>query len=319
MELKDVHNSIWVERYRPQHIHDIILPERIKSIFVNLLAKKEIPNLLLTGGAGCGKTTIAKVFAEEIGANTLFINASFERGIDTLRNRVEDFVSTCSLNSDVPKVVIFDEIDHMSTNAVMALRGFIEIFSSNARFFLTCNNANRLIDPMHSRMQTIVFNWSNEEKKLLMKEFGRRLLFILDREHIKIDGEAGKKALSEFVKKLFPDMRKIIGEIQLFSNIDGMINEGLLYMLDEKQFEDLYKVMKEKNYTKCREWVTNHISSNSDPFYQQIFKDLDKIFVDESIPEAVTILDEHQCREGFLKDLTVMSCLTFLMTQCKFR
>jgi DNA polymerase III delta prime subunit len=320
MQISQIQNSLWVEKYRPQKVQDVILPEKIKSAFTNLLLKKEIPNLLLTGSAGTGKTTIAKAFANEVGANVLFINASKERGIDVLRTQVENFVSTCSLDSTVPKVVIFDEIDNMSQTAILALRGFIENFSSNARFFLTCNYASKIADPIRSRMQTIEFDWSQEEKKALIKEFGKRLLYILEQEKVKIE-EGGKKALSDFVKRLFPDMRKILGSIQLFSQIDGTINEGILYILDERKFEELYRNMKEKNFSKCREWVANNISNQTDLFYEQLFKDLDIVFVQKAIPEAITILHEHLFKNAFVfdKQLNVMSCLVYLMAQTEFK
>jgi DNA polymerase III delta prime subunit len=320
MELKEIRNSLWVEKYRPIKVRDIILPDKIKQIFINLLVKKEIPNLLLTGTAGTGKTTLAKAFAQEMNANVLFVNASKERGIDVLRNQIENFASTVSIDSDVPKIIILDEIDNMSNTAIMALRGFIETFSSNARFFLTCNYAGKIPEPIRSRMQVIEFEWNTEERKSLMKDFGKRVLFILENEKIKLE-ETGKTALSVFIKRLFPDMRKIIGSLQLFSQIDGTINEGILYILNEKQFEELYKDMKEKNFTKCREWVANHISTHADLFYQQIMKDLDTVFIPKSIPEAITILHDHVYKSSFVfdKQLNVMSCLTYLMAQCELK
>jgi len=320
MELNDIRMSLWVEKYRPLFLKDIILPEKTKAIFINLLAKKEVPNLLLYGSTGNGKTTVAKVFSQEIKANNLFINASIETGIDVLRNKVENFASTVSLNSDVQKIIILDEIENFSIAAITALRGFIETFSSNARFIITTNNINKIPDPIQSRMQTIEFEWDQEEKKKMMKDFFNKVLFILKSENISIN-DAGKRALAEFIKKLFPNMRKIIGEVQLFSRIDGTINEGLLYMLDEKKYEDLYKNMKDKSFPKMREWIANNMPGSANLFYDQLLNDLDTVFVPKSVPEAILIIDDYITKDAnhWNKSIHATACILMLSANCEFK
>lgn len=306
---------LWVEKYRPQKIDECILPKDLKETFKQFIASGELPNFLFSGGAGIGKTTVAKALCNEIGAEFLFINGSEESGIDTLRYKIRGFASTISL-TDSKKVVIIDEADYLNANSTQpALRGFIEEFSSNCRFIFTCNFKNKIIEPLHSRCAVIDFNIENSEKPALAAEFFKRATSILKQEGIEFD----QKVVVELVTKYFPDFRRILNELQRYS-VSGKIDSGILVNLTEESFKELIKALKEKNFTEVRKWVAKHGDESINTFKH--LYDTASINVEQSsIPQLVLILADYQYKAAFVADseLNLMAALTEVMAQCKFK
>lgn len=315
-----VKNSLWVEKYRPTKIEDVIIPNRMKETFKRLIERKEVPILLFHGSPGNGKTTLARVFAEEIGASYIFINASDERGIGTIKDRVAGFAATQSIIKNVKKIVILDEMDNMTPDAMLMLRGFIEKYSVNCRFIFTANYRNKFPHAILSRSQEYEFLWNKEENKDLKKQLFKRILFILKNENIEID-KSGKKALVELIKKYFPDMRKILNEISKYADLNEKIDEGLLFTIDETKYDDLIQQVKNKHFSNVRKFVQELSKGNNATIYRLFFDNLESIFVDSTIPEAVLILSEYAKWDNMVvdKELHLMGCLTSLMGSCSFR
>ena len=306
---------LYVEKYRPQTIDECVLPQNLKDTFNEYVKTGDIPNFLFTGGAGVGKTTVAKALCNEIGAEYLFINASEESGIDTLRTKIRSFASTVSLTGD-KKVVILDEADYLNPNSTQpALRGFIEEFSNNCRFILTCNFKNRIIQPLHSRTAVIDFKIEAQDKPQIAADFFKRVLSILDNEEITYD----KKVVAELVSRHFPDFRRVLNELQRYS-ASGTIDSGILVNMSEESYRVLVKAMKDKNFTEVRKWV----SSNTDVETQVIFKyffDKASTFMEaSSLPQLILILADYQYKAAFVSDaeLNLMAALTEVMASCKF-
>ena len=310
--------KVWVEKYRPVNIADTILPERLKILFNKLVSEKNIPNMLFIGSAGTGKTTIAKALANELKADYLLINASEERGIDVLRSKVKDFCVTMSSVTRVPKLIILDEADNMASGTLLALRGFIEQYSSNARFIFTANYKNKFPEPIQSRLQCIDFSWTKDERNQLMKDFFKRLLNILETEKAQVTPD-GKKSLAEFIKCLFPDMRKIINEIQKYILSYAEIDIGILSLVDDSKYLEFYKYLKEKSFTKCREWIALNVGEDVESFYMKLYTDLEKVFVNESIPEVILHINDAQNSFGFSKEIICVTLMIKILTTCDFK
>lgn len=307
---------LWVEKYRPQTIDECILPDSMKKTFREFINSGELPNFLFCGGAGVGKTTVAKALCNEIGAEYLFINGSEESGIDVLRNKIKNFASSVSL-TDAKKVVILDEADYLNANSTQpALRGFIEEFSNNCRFIFTCNFKNRIIEPLHSRCAVVEFKIENSEKPKIAAGFYRRVLDILSQENIEADG----KVIAEIITKYFPDYRRVLNELQRYS-VSGTIDAGILVNLGDESYVELVKNLKVKNFTEVRKWV----GKNSDIESTELFRKLYDKAVDYlelgSIPQLVLILADYQYKAAFVADreINTMAALTEIMGQLKFK
>ena len=307
---------LWCEKYRPQTINQCILPDSMKNTFKEFIQSGELPNFLFCGGAGVGKTTVAKALCNEIGAEYLFINGSEESGIDVLRSKIKNFASSVSL-TDAKKVVILDEADYLNANSTQpALRGFIEEFSNNCRFIFTCNFKNRIIEPLHSRCAVVEFKIENSEKPKIAAAFYRRVLDILSFEKVEADG----KVVVELITKYFPDYRRILNELQRYS-VSGSIDSGILVNLGDESYVELVKNLKSKNFTEVRKWV----GKNSDIESTELFRKLYDKAVDYlelgSIPQLVLILADYQYKAAFVADreINTMAALTEIMSQLKFK
>ena len=307
---------LWVERYRPTTIDECVLPEGMKNTFKEFIASGELPNFLFCGGAGVGKTTVAKALCNEIGAEFLFINGSEESGIDVLRNKIKSFASSVSL-TDAKKVVILDEADYLNPNSTQpALRGFIEEFSNNCRFIFTCNFKNRIIEPLHSRCAVIEFKIDNKEKPAIMGAFYKRVINILKTENITFE----QKVIVELVSKYFPDYRRILNELQRYS-VSGTIDAGLLVNIGDESYHELVKFMKAKNFTEVRKWVGKNSDVESTELFRKFYDKAIDIVEQGSIPQLVLVLAEYQYKAAFVADreINTMAALTEIMAQIKFK
>ena len=308
---------LYVEKYRPQNIEDTILPQQYKDQFKEFVKQGEIPNLLLSGSAGCGKTTIAKALCNELGADFIVINGSDEgRLIDTLRTKIKNFASTMSLQGG-PKVVILDEADYISADSVQpALRGFIEEFSSNCRFIFTCNYKNRIIPALHSRTTVIDFKISPAEKPKLAQQFMKRVKTILDTEGVTYDD----KVIAELIMRFFPDFRRILNELQRYG-VSGTIDSGLLSSLSEEKFTPLINMLQEKNWGAMRKWVGQNSDQDFTSLYRKVFNALEVRLEPQSIPAAVLVIADYQYKSAFAMDseINFTACLTEIMSECKFK
>jgi len=306
---------LWVERYRPTTVNDCILPERLKQPFQEYVNRKEIPNLMLTGSAGVGKTTIALAMCEEIGVNYLFINSSEERGIDTLRTKIIGYASTVSLTGG-KKVIILDEADHLTPDAQAGLRGVIEEFADNCTFIFTCNFKSRLIDALHSRCTVLEFSLKNDEKKEMATQLFKRLQSILKEEKITYD----KASLAKIVEKYFPDYRRTINELQRFS-VSGTIDASTVAQLsDVKKLAELVSSLKDKNFNEMRKWVTTNSDIDASSIFRKIYDSLAEYIKPQSIPQAVVIISKYQYQSAFVADqeINLVAMLTEMMVDCEY-
>lgn len=309
-------NFIWCERYRPATISDCILPATVKEQFKSFIQQGEIPHIMLYGPPGTGKTSAARALCNELGVEVMFINASLENGIDTLRNKITQFASTISLTS-AKKVVILDEADYTNPQSFQpALRGFIEDFSNNCRFIFTCNFKNRIIEPLHSRCTGIDFKIDNLDKPKLMAQFFKRVCGILKTENIQFE----QQVIAELVAKFFPDYRRTLNELQRYS-VSGRIDIGALVNLDDEAYTQLVKSLKAKNFTEVRKWVGKNSDIETTELFRRLYDKSVDIMESPSIPQLVLILAEYQYRNAFVadKEINIMAALTEIMTQVKFK
>jgi len=307
---------LWTERYRPQNIDECILSPSLKKTFKDIVAQSELPNLLLCGTAGVGKTTVAKALCNEIGAEYLFINGSDEgRSIDVLRTSIKGFASTVSL-TNAKKVVIIDEAEFMNAQTIQpALRAFIEEFSENCRFIFTCNFKNRIIEPLHSRCSVIDFKIDGAEKPKIAASLFSRVTEILKLEQIEFD----PKTVAKLIETHFPDFRRVLNELQRYS-VSGKIDTGVLINLSNESFKELVKNLKEKNFTDVRKWVGKNSDLDSTFLFRNLYDSSMDMLEKQSVPALVLILAEYQYRAAFVADaeINIMACLTEIMSQCKF-
>jgi len=307
---------LYVQKYRPKTVSECILPERLKTVFQEFVNSGNIPNLLLTGTAGVGKTTVAIAMCEELNLDYLFINSSDERGIDTLRNKIKGYASTFSFEGK-RKVIILDEADYITPEAQAALRGAIEEFSNNCTFIFTCNFKARLIEAIHSRCSVIDFTLQTEEKPKMASAFFNRLSEILKLENVAYD----KAALIEIIKKFFPDYRRTMNELQRFSK-NGTIDASVIAQVSlVKSIDDLVKNLKEKNFGEMRKWVVLNSDIDCARLYRKIYDGLYEYMKPESIPQAVVILAKYQYQSAFVADqeINLVACLTEIMVDCEVR
>jgi DNA polymerase III delta prime subunit len=305
---------LWTEKYRPQTVESCILPERLKKPFQEYVNQKTIPNLLLSGGPGVGKTTVAKAMCNEIGCDFLVINGSDESGIDTFRTKIKHYASAMSFDGN-RKVIIIDEADYLNPNSTQpALRNAIEEFAGNCSFIFTCNFKNRIIDPLHSRCAVIDFGMKNGEKEKMASQFFKRTQEILQSEKIEFD----KAVVAELVKKHFPDFRRVVNELQRYSKF-GEINQGILAQITSTKISDIVKHIAAKDFGSIRKWAA---TEDIDPttVFRMIYDNMYDILKPNSIPKAVCILADYQYKNAFVADpeINMVACLTELMVECEF-
>ena len=309
---------LWVEKYRPKTIEDCILPDNIKKTFQGFLSKGEVPNLLLAGPAGCGKTTVAKALCNELGVDYYVINGSDEgRFLDTVRNTAKNFASTVSLSSTAKhKVIIIDEADNTTNDVQLLLRAFTEEFSGNCRFILTCNFKNKIIEPLHSRCACIDFSTNSKDRPKLASQFFNRLGVVLEAESI----EADPKVLAELINKHFPDWRRVLNECQRYSS-SGQIDAGILATFSDVKVNDLVKKLKDKDFPEVRKWVVNNLDNDTSVLLRRIYDACYDSLVPNTIPSAVLILAKYQYQMAFVADqeINMIACLTEIMCECEFK
>jgi len=309
---------LWVEKYRPKTIEECILPKETKKTFLDFLDKGEIPNMLLAGPAGCGKTTVAKALCNQLGVDVYVINGSDEgRFLDTVRNNAKNFASTVSLSSESKhKVIIIDEADNTTPDVQLLLRASIEEFSNNCRFIFTCNYKNKIIEPLHSRCAVIEFGIKGKQKQEIATCFFKRLNTILQRERI----EADKKILAELISNHFPDWRRVLNECQRYS-VSGKIDSGILATFSDVSVNDLTKNLKQKNFTEVRKWCVDNLDNDPAVLLRRIYDSLSSSLVSSSIPAAVLIIAKYQYQIAFVADqeINMLACLTEIMVECEFK
>ena len=307
---------LWVERYRPKTIEDCILPETIKTTLRDVVSQNKIPNMMFTGTSGIGKTTAARAICNETQADYLIINGSDEgRMIDTLRIKLTQFCSTISLSGS-RKVVIIDEADYMNADSVQpAMRNFTERFADNCSFIFTCNYKNRIIEPIHSRCAVIDFSLKNGEKQVIAARFMKRVEGILTDESIDYD----KEVIAKLVLKHFPDFRRVLNELQRYST-SGEINSGVLANIKEMNLKELIDSLREKNFSKMRQWVVANVDNDPATVYRKIYDELYNVVDKGSIPQAVLTIAEYQYKSAFVADqeINLVACLVELMAECEF-
>lgn len=305
---------LWTEKYRPKTIAECILPERLKKPFQEYVNSGEIPNLLLSGGAGVGKTTVAKAMCEEVGCDYMIINGSDETGVDNVRYKIKNYASSMSLAGG-RKVIIVDEADYLSPNAQAAFRNVIEEFAGNCSFIFTCNFKNKIIEPLHSRCANVEFTLKNPEKAAMAGAFFKRIQGVLQSEEIKFDD----KVIAELVKKHFPDFRRVINELQRYSKF-GEIDTGILSQIVEVGLNDVIKFLKDKDFGNIRKWVASN-DIDSAALYRKLYDALYDVLAPQSIPQAVIILADYQYKHAFVADaeINTVACLTELMVECEFK
>jgi len=309
---------IWVEKYRPTTIDECILPKSIKKTFQDFVDRGEIPNMLLSGPPGIGKTTVAKALCNQLGADYYVINGSDEgRFLDTVRTNAKNFASTVSLTSESKhKVIIIDEADNTTSDVQLLLRASIEEFSKNCRFIFTCNYKNKIIDPLHSRCSVVDFSVNKKDKPTIAAQFFARLNSILEEEKV----EADKKVLAELINKHFPDWRRVLNECQRYA-VSGKIDSGILAAFSDVAVNDLIKNLKQKNFSEVRKWVVTNMDNDTSVLLRRIYDSLYDSLVNSSIPAAVLIIAKYQFQIAFVADqeINLLAALTEIMVECEFK
>ena len=309
---------LWVEKYRPKKVSDCILPDTTINVFKGFVNQGEIPNLLLSGTAGVGKTTIAKALCEEIGASYIIINGSDEgRFLDTVRNRVRQFATTVSLTSGAAhKVVIIDEADNTTNDVQLLLRANIETFHANCRFIFTCNFKNKIIEPLHSRCAVFDFTFKGRERASLASSFFKKVSKILGGEGVECD----QKVLAEVIQKYFPDFRRTLNELQRYSAC-GKIDTGILSMMSEVNLTGLISALKTKNFADVRKWTVDNLDNDVNIVIRRVYDTLYNALEPMSIPQAILILAKYQYQAAFAVDqeINTLACFTEIMCDCKFK
>lgn len=306
---------LWVEKYRPHRIDDCILPDDMKKTFKEFVAQGQIPNMLLCGGAGMGKTTVARALCEELGCDYIIINGSLDRNIDILRNEIRSFASTVSFAGKT-KIVILDEADYLNPQSTQpALRGFIEEFSKNCRFIFTCNYKNKIIPALHSRTTVVEFKLAKSDRQRLAAAFFNRVTEILQTEKINCPNP---KVQAKLIEKHFPDYRRILNELQRYSS-SGVIDEGILVNLADVNTKDLVDALKEKDFKKMRQWVVNNLDNDPGVIFRKLYDSLTEQV--KTVPQLVLLLADYQYKAAFVADaeINLVACLTEIMAAVEFK
>jgi DNA polymerase III delta prime subunit len=307
---------LWCEKYRPQTISDCILPKSIDSVFSEILSSGQLPNMLFSGTAGVGKTTVAKALCNELGLDYIIINGSEEGNIDTLRGKIKQFASSVSLQGGY-KVVILDEADYLNPQSTQpALRGFIEEFSNNCRFIMTCNFKNRIIEPLHSRCSVYEFAIPNKEKPAIAGAFFKRTIDILNKENITFD----KQVLAQLVERYFPDWRRVLNELQRYS-VSGTIDAGVLVNLGDTNVKSLMDKLKGKDFKGMRQWVVNNIDTEPHTIFRAVYDKMEDHLAPHSIPQVIIILADYQYKNAFVADheMNMVACMTEIMAGAEWK
>ena len=314
MDVKE--QFLWVEKYRPKTIADTILPEELKATFQQFVDQKNIPNLILSGSAGVGKTTVARAMLEELECDYIVINGSMNGNIDTLRNEILNFASSVSLSGG-RKYVILDEADYLNANSTQpALRNFMEEFSRNCGFILTCNFKNRIIEPLHSRCSVIDFKLSKSAGAKLASQFFKRVEKILANENIEFD----RAVVAEVVTKFFPDWRRVLNELQRYAST-GKIDSGILGSIKDLEINSVYKLLKDKDFTSLRKWVAENVDIEQSEVFRRLYESADQYMTTNSIPQLVLILSKYQYQAAFVADpeINIIACFTEILINCEFK
>ena len=307
---------LWVESYRPKRIAECILPEELKTTFQNYVDAKFVPHLLLSGTSGVGKTTVAKAMLDELGCDSIMINGSLNAGIDILRTNILNYASSVSMASLGRKYIIIDEADNLKADIQAALRGFIEEFSNNCGFILTCNTKNKIIPALQSRCAGIDFKIRRDDKAYMAKEFLGRLCVILDAENVTYE----KRVLSELIMKFFPDWRRVIHELQRYS-AGGVIDLGILGKIVDTDIRDLVASLRSKDFVAMRKWVALNASDDIQIIFRRLYDTAYDHMKPESVPNLVMILADYQYKAAFVVDheINMAACMTQIMVDCEFR
>jgi DNA polymerase III delta prime subunit len=310
----DVSNLIWVEKYRPKTLSDCILPIDLTTIFNGMVKEGKMPNMLFYGKAGTGKTTVARALAQDLGMDSMLINCSEDNGIDTLRVKIRQYASTVSLSGN-GKLIILDEFDYATTAVQTGLRGAIEEFANNCRFVLTCNYKTRVIDPLHSRCTGVDFTVPSQEKAQIATAIMKRIEYILEKESISYE----KSVLANLIKKHFPDIRRIINELQKYSS-SGKIDIGILSQGSSESYKELIGYMKNKDFASCRKWIVQNIDLNTADFFKKLYTEMYTSLKPNSVPQAILIIAEYQYKSSFAADqeINTMAMVVQLMMDCEF-
>jgi len=307
---------LWVEKYRPRTIEDCILPDHLKKVFQQFIDQKNIPNLLLTGSAGVGKTTVARAMLEQIGADYIIINGSLNGNIDTLRNEIMQFASSVSFKGG-RKYVILDEADYLNPQSTQpSLRNFMEEFSKNCGFILTCNYKNRIIPPLHSRCSVVEFKIAKKDKPSLASQFMKRMFAILQKENVKYD----KEVVVEIITRYFPDWRRVLNESQRHS-ASGSIDSGIFGGVSSDSYKSLADALKGKNFTAMRKWVGEHSDADTTSLFRQLYDNAAELLVPGSIPNLILTIADYQYKAAFVADqeINIVACMTEIMRDCTFK
>jgi DNA polymerase III delta prime subunit len=305
---------LYVEKYRPQTIEQCVLSSNIKKVFLSLRDKGEIINLLLSGGPGTGKTTVARALCNELDVDYIIINGSESRGIDMVRQQVGSFASTMSTNGKV-KVVILDEADYITPEAQAALRNLIESFSSSCRFILTCNFKHKIIDPLHSRCSVIDFTTAKSELPKLQAEFAKRVLDILRQENVEFNTDS----VLEVIKRHYPDNRRVLNELQRYANISGNIDTGILNVIDSSKVKNLIDFMKKGDFKSCRQWIADN--PDPDVLFNELYQNIVELVQPDTIPNLILIMGEYQHRAAFVasQEINLAAFVVEVMKSVKWK
>lgn len=307
---------LWVEKYRPKTVEDTILPADLKATFQQFVDQKNVPNLILTGGPGVGKTTVAKAMLEELGCTYIVINGSMNGNIDTLRNEIKNFASTVSFSGG-RKYVILDEADYLNPQSTQpALRNFMEEFSANCGFILTCNFINRIIAPLHSRCSVVQFKINASDKPKLAGRFMKRVTGILEKENVEFE----QKVVAELIMKHFPDWRRVLNELQRYA-ATGKIDTGILANISNDNFKSLVDKLKTKDFTGMRKWVAENLDNEPSALFKKIFDNTNEYLKPDSVPRVVLLLADYQYKSAFVVDqeINFVAFLTEVMVDCEFK
>lgn len=307
---------LWVEKYRPKTIADTILPEELKATFQQFVDQKNIPNLILSGSAGVGKTTVARAMLEQLECDYIVINGSMNGNIDTLRNEILNFASSVSLSGG-RKYVILDEADYLNANSTQpALRNFMEEFSRNCGFILTCNFKNRIIEPLHSRCSVVDFKISKKDTAKLAAQFFKRVEKILANQNVEYD----RAVVAEVITKFFPDWRRVLNELQRYAST-GKIDSGILGNIKDLEVNSIYKLLKEKDFTSLRKWVAENVDIEQTEIFRRLYESADQYMTAGSVPQLVLILSKYQYQAAFVADpeINIIACFTEILINCEFK